>query len=529
MKRKLFFSIMISLVVLTVTSVLAENFQPADLEGTWYQFDTTVDPSIPAVYWTYGEFESDASGNIVSGAYYAPDGGSFSVTDGQMIIDNKGVMSGTATVALGPGITATAMFPHGKLDQAKTNGALLSLMTVDGSPPSMGVGTFIKGGGIFAQADLEGEWHGQGTMIDLTEGAVIPVSGIFNLDPAGNVTNGSYTAPNGIVATIVPAGSKLEVDGDGLVSGTVKLSVDFCPPPAAPCVVPLVGVIARGKMDQKKRSANLVTRDFVDPTDPTTLLSLTSITLVKGGGTFAATELAGAWHTYSLAMDYSDIANPLIYWVRGQFHADNSGNISSGYYVGPDETVINAVGGTVFLDNHGVINGNIILDEEGQAVTMNVNGQLDQGKTYGIFGSIDATGYWNGMTTGVMIKDTYSFPWPMFLPAITRSPTSPPTCNQIAGDWSGSWSEISCDGARYSGSWTGQFMENCTFKGTDNWDHISGTINPATMIFTGRGTSREGCGTISMTGVISNNDTLSGNYSYNVGGDGSFKGWRIQN
>lgn len=412
MKKIVLFAV-VGLLLFGHVSVFAENFYTSDLEGTWYLFDTTVDPAavppVPPVYWTYGEFESDASGNVVSGAYHDPLGNTYTVIGGQMMLDKKGVMSGTASVDMGRGITATAMFPHGKIDQAKTNGAYVSLMTVDGStnPPSMGAGSFIKGGGTFTQADLEGEWHGQGTMIHLTQGAV-PVSGIFNIDQDGNVTSGSYTAPNGFTSTVVPAGSKLVVDGDGLVSGTVNLLIQ-------PGAISVVSLIAQAKMDQKKRSATFVTWDVTDPNDPiNTLLSLTSVNLVKGGGSFAGTELSGAWYTYSLAMDYSDSDpnNWLIYWVRGQYQTDSSGNISNGYYVGPDGNPINATGGTMSLDNAGEITGNLTI-EGGEALT--VNGKLDQGKTYGIFGSVDDIGWMSGMTTGVMIKDTYR---PAFLPAI---------------------------------------------------------------------------------------------------------------
>ncbi len=44
--------------------------------------------------------------------------------------------------------------------------------------------------------------------------------------------------------------------------------------------------------------------------------------------------------------------------------------------------------------------------------------------------------------------------------------------------------EASCNGYVYSGSWTGRVFEDCTFNGTDNWDFVSGIINPATMILT---------------------------------------------
>lgn len=392
-------------------SVFAENFNTSDLEGTWYLFDTTVDPSntTSPVFWTYGEFVSNASGTVLSGSYFAPDGSEFTVIDGKMMIDKKGVMSGVATVDMGGGITATAMFPHGKLDGAKTNGSLVSLMTVAGAAvPNMGIGSFIKDGGTFMQADLEGEWHGQVTLIHSTLGPT-SVYGIFNIDKDGNVISGSYSAPSGITVTVIPAGSELVMDGDGFVSGIVVLSIDD----GSGSPETVFSIIARGKMDQKKRAASFVTLDVTDPNDPVnTLLSLTNINLVKNGGSFADTDLAGDWYTYSLVIEPS---TPAVYWIRGQYRTDNSGNISNGFYKGPDGTVINTTGGAVSLDNEGEISGNINM-EGGDAFI--VNGKLDQGKTYGIFGTVDDTGWMNGMTTGVMIKETCKFPWATYLPAI---------------------------------------------------------------------------------------------------------------
>jgi len=95
-------------------------------------------------------------------------------------------------------------------------------------------------------------------------------------------------------------------------------------------------------------------------------------------------------------------------------------------------------------------------------------------------------------------------------------------CDEISGSWSGSWSETSCDGETYSGSWAGEVTVDCIFKGTGTWK--SGTINPFTLVLESQGISEDGCGFFSLTGTFSNNNSLSGSYSYTEGGGGSFSG-----
>jgi hypothetical protein len=99
----------------------------------------------------------------------------------------------------------------------------------------------------------------------------------------------------------------------------------------------------------------------------------------------------------------------------------------------------------------------------------------------------------------------------------------PPNCNEIAGLWEGNWSETSCDGASYSGPWTGNVSNDCIFTGTDNWDFVSGTIDPSTMILTATGTSQDGCGFVNVTGTFTSN-SVSGSYTYSVSGGGTFSG-----
>ena len=64
---------------------------------------------------------------------------------------------------------------------------------------------------------------------------------------------------------------------------------------------------------------------------------------------------------------------------------------------------------------------------------------------------------------------------------------------------------------------------DCRFTGTTYWNHISGTIDPNTLVLTATGTDYGGCGTISSTGTIAKN-SVSGSYTYSLGGGGTYSG-----
>ena len=98
-------------------------------------------------------------------------------------------------------------------------------------------------------------------------------------------------------------------------------------------------------------------------------------------------------------------------------------------------------------------------------------------------------------------------------------------CWDTAGDRSGTWSETSCDGNGYAGTWSGYVTSNCRFIGTNEWESITGKINPSTKILTATGTSSNGCGFITMTGTFTSDlVSVSGSYNYSKGGGGSFIG-----
>ena len=98
-------------------------------------------------------------------------------------------------------------------------------------------------------------------------------------------------------------------------------------------------------------------------------------------------------------------------------------------------------------------------------------------------------------------------------------------CWDTAGNRIGSWSETSCDGNNYSGTWTGYVTNDCRFIGTNDWESVIGTINPTTKIFTATGTKRDGCGSITIQGTFTSDlVSVSGNYNFSKGGRGSFSG-----
>ena len=104
-------------------------------------------------------------------------------------------------------------------------------------------------------------------------------------------------------------------------------------------------------------------------------------------------------------------------------------------------------------------------------------------------------------------------------------PSAELLCWDTAGNRIGSWSETSCDGNNYSGTWAGYVTNDCRFIGTNDWESVIGTIDASTKILTATGTSLNGCGSIAMTGTFTSElISVSGNYSYSKGGSGSFSG-----
>ena len=98
-------------------------------------------------------------------------------------------------------------------------------------------------------------------------------------------------------------------------------------------------------------------------------------------------------------------------------------------------------------------------------------------------------------------------------------------CWDTAGERIGSWSEISCDGISYTGTWTGYVTNDCRFIGTNEWESVTGTINMSSKVLSASGISRDGCGSVTIKGTFTGDlESVSGRYDYSKGGGGSFFG-----
>ena len=98
-------------------------------------------------------------------------------------------------------------------------------------------------------------------------------------------------------------------------------------------------------------------------------------------------------------------------------------------------------------------------------------------------------------------------------------------CWDTAGVRSGIWTEASCDGSEYTGTWSGYITNDCHFIGTHQWEHVTGKIDPSTKILSATGTRNNRCGSITMTGTFTRDLlSVSGCFEYSKGGGGTFMG-----
>jgi hypothetical protein len=343
MGKKTFFGIILIFIVTVTTSAFAQSFSTSDFAGNWYAYVTEVDLSEPSVYWFRGNMNVDASGKI-SGTYYGPDGSSVTLSGGQLVLDQKGVVTGSLTAE---GQTTTIV--HGKMDSSKTHGVSVML----GSDGSMDIATFIKGGGIFSPQDLEGDWYVYTTVIDAIEEAVFWAYGTFSVNQ-GNMT-GSFTAPDGRV-TAITSGT-LNLDNEGIISGQFALDI------------PQTISIAHGKLNQSKTKGAFVS---VEPTGTMVIGHL-----VKAGGTFKQSTGAGNWYVYGL--NIIPPPTPAIFWLYGDdVRVDASGNITGSFT--PPPFIGESIGGTgtASIDSNGVIFGEFSFATGDSGVGYF---KMDQGKT----------------------------------------------------------------------------------------------------------------------------------------------------
>jgi hypothetical protein len=188
----------------------AQDFQTSDLEGTWHMYMFETDPVAGSSYYAHGTFTVDESGNITEGTYIPPGGQTINATGGTVSLDSSGILSGTLNAE--GGITVT--FTSGKIGADKNIMAYVANV----STGAMDLGVAIKGEGSFSTTDLEGTWY-----VYLMETNPVAGSywlyGSFTIDDSGNITGGTYNAPDGTAVNVT--GGSVNLDSSGVMSGTV--------------------------------------------------------------------------------------------------------------------------------------------------------------------------------------------------------------------------------------------------------------------------------------------------------------------
>ena len=103
----------------------------------------------------------------------------------------------------------------------------------------------------FTTSDLEGTSYVYISETDAA-GATYWVYGSITVDNAGNITGGSYTAPDGTVVAVT--GGQFTIDNDGIMAGSVVTATG-------------TGTFPSGKMDQSKTISTFVGIDAAGVTD----------------------------------------------------------------------------------------------------------------------------------------------------------------------------------------------------------------------------------------------------------------------
>lgn len=212
----------------------------------------------------------------------------------------------------------------------------------------------------FSTSDFAGNWHAYVTEVDPS--SVPPVywlRGNMNVDASGNIS-GTYYGPDSSSVTL--SGGQLTLDQKGVVTGSFTAEGQ-------------TATIVHGKLDSSKTYGVGVMLGEDG--------SMDIATFIKGGGTFAQSDLAGIWYVYPTIIDATTEG---IYWARGTLSVDNQGNVT-GSFTGPDGTPVNITSGALTLNSAGIIGGSFALDI-GQTVSI-AHGKLDQSKTIGTFVSVE--------------------------------------------------------------------------------------------------------------------------------------------
>lgn len=307
-------------------------FITSDLAGTWYMFATNgasvgVPPSgsIPAGN-LRGTLILDSLGQVVlGGSYTRSPNGSASITGGLIGIDSSGLLvsgSSSFTTNLGVNFYLSA----GKMDSTKN---ILSFV-VSTNYGEYDLVTAVRAAGGFSSLDLAAKWYVFGAGGDY---------GQMTVSDAGNGTRATIAPPEG--------GGFITIDGNGLLNSTLS----------GTSYVATTGPSANLYLNNGKINLSKDVMFFVASTDSS---QYDLVTAIRGGGTFAPSDLSGTWRVYGASSDGADSTKKAT--LSGTVIFDAAGNVTGGSYTRTDPAgtaSFTMASGAVTIDHDtGVIVGN---------------------------------------------------------------------------------------------------------------------------------------------------------------------------
>ncbi len=342
------------------------TFSTSDLAGTWYFYGFSDLTSSNDPGWSRGTLTIDSTGSVTGGSWVDGDGSSVTITSGSLSLDSTGVGSGSVTDSSGINMTLT----HFKMNSNKT---IATGVSID-SDNYRGTGVLIKDGGTFSTSDLAGTWYFYGYS-DLNSSNNPGWSrAMLTLDSSGAVTDGNRINSDGSSVTIT-SGS-LSLDSSGVGSGSVTDSSG------------VTTTLSHFKMDSNKTIATGVSIDS-DNYRGTEVL-------VKDGGTFFTSDLAGTWYFYGYS-DLNSSNDPG--WGRAMLTLDSTGLVTDGNWVDSDGSSVTITSGSLSLDSTGVGSGSV-TDSSGVTTTL-PHFKMDSNKTIATGVSVDGDSY---LGIGMLIR-----------------------------------------------------------------------------------------------------------------------------
>jgi hypothetical protein len=108
---------------------------------------------------------------------------------------------------------------------------------------------------------------------------------------------------------------------------------------------------------------------------------LSIVALIKGGGSFATSDLQGTWHLYVLDDGPSSIepGGDIPSWVRGTLAINADGSITGGSAVSSDGPSFTFSGGSLSITSSGIVSGTVdIVGEDSESISQI---KMDQDKS----------------------------------------------------------------------------------------------------------------------------------------------------